>query len=1099
VSAIRLGLLVTLLVALPSGVGATRWFSYTEADGLPGEVAMDLVQAPDGAIWAATSGGVARIDRRQAPARWETISLDLFNVLAVDSRGVVWAGGPNGRLQWFAVDGTPLDTPVALPAEEIVDLDAGPNGEMWIGQSSWLRRWDPSLPGGVPDEWSMPGLGEDAVVLDIERTPFGRVWVGLGRGFAYFNGTTASLILLPDVFGFEARVSAVHVLDNEDVVVGSAAGKAYVYSQSGRFSTEVFADGSREHAIQDIHRDALGRIWFARKEAHRFDTAGDPNNPGVWSRTILGAEAGLNGDILYAIVESSPFVGTAGAPVGSREMWFANDLGVSVQAGFPWTSFRTETGGLSGGQCVSSTANCNTVRQIALDSARDVVWFGALWGLSRLRADDEWSVWSNGLLGAPPGLVGPRVDALHVDDDGRLWVASNSAGGIAAGVQYHDADADDADWVTLGSNVDRWHVSDIVRDENGFLWLAARDGAWRLDTSTTPFGETHFDAAAGVPAGALEAAAAGSGFLFVASAEGIGRFDLASEQWARWPLSGLAAPLPTRFSALHVQGGQVYAGTDAGMLVVSVDALSLAEATRLSAQSAIVGFPDDVRDIADGGNGSVLVATLSGLYRVNSALDRAGRISVRDGLPEEEILSLATDGDEVWIGTNGDGAAAHRFEAPETAILEPPPAVVTSTAVPVIVVVTGADADSPEELLQFELRVDDGAWQAPLPGPSLSFLPAALGLADGLHVLQVRAVDNGLIADGTPAMAAFEIDTSPPNPRVTSPTEGEAVRGVVTITGTTEDLEDGRFASSSVRAQHRDDPSAPPVIVQPSTAIAVVDATITTWDTTTLLDDWYVLEVLVLDTTGVQGVQRIDVLVDNTAPFADVTSPVEVRGNEGATVYSAAGDAAIAVPPFAFDGERTLTIERQSDSGAAGGFAFATGPTDLQLRKVGTLQLALPAGVEDSGNLSIHREVDGSWVPLGGTRENRADGVFYSVAVDRLGRYSLRTASTPPSNTAVISQLQAEPRHFKPRTGSVDRVSVSFVLGQPASVTAMVYNRAGRPRRVLVEGASMGAGQQVVYWDGRDRDGQVVASALYIICVEAGGERVTKVVTVGQN
>jgi hypothetical protein len=45
----------------------------------------------------------------------------------------------------------------------------------------------------------------------------------------------------------------------------------------------------------------------------------------------------------------------------------------------------------------------------------------------------------------------------------------------------------------------------------------------------------------------------------------------------------------------------------------------------------------------------------------------------------------------------------------------------------------------------------------------------------------------------------------------------------------------------------------------------------------------------------------------------------------------------------------------------------------------------------------------------------------------------------------------------------------------------------------------MGAGQQVVYWDGRDRDGQVVASALYIICVEAGGERVTKVVTVGQN
>jgi hypothetical protein len=63
----------------------------------------------------------------------------------------------------------------------------------------------------------------------------------------------------------------------------------------------------------------------------------------------------------------------------------------------------------------------------------------------------------------------------------------------------------------------------------------------------------------------------------------------------------------------------------------------------------------------------------------------------------------------------------------------------------------------------------------------------------------------------------------------------------------------------------------------------------------------------------------------------------------------------------------------------------------------------------------------------------------------------------------------------------------------------MVYNRAGRPRRVILDGTQLGSGQQVVYWDGRDRDGELVASALYIIVVEAGGERVTKVVTVGHD
>ena len=147
----------------------------------------------------------------------------------------------------------------------------------------------------------------------------------------------------------------------------------------------------------------------------------------------------------------------------------------------------------------------------------------------------------------------------------------------------------------------------------------------------------------------------------------------------------------------------------------------------------------------------------------------------------------------------------------------------------------------------------------------------------------------------------------------------------------------------------------------------------------------------------------------------------------------------------------------------------------------------------------VRGESDGALVRRVLEGDKRAYADLVARYRDRLGRYALRTTSTAPSNTAVISQIEAEPRHFKPRTGSVDRVSVSFVLGQPANVTAMVYNRAGRPRRVILEGAQMGAGQQVVYWDGRDQDGQVVASALYVICVEAAGERVTKVVTVGHD
>jgi len=243
----------------------------------------------------------------------------------------------------------------------------------------------------------------------------------------------------------------------------------------------------------------------------------------------------------------------------------------------------------------------------------------------------------------------------------------------------------------------------------------------------------------------------------------------------------------------------------------------------------------------------------------------------------------------------------------------------------------------------------------------------------------------------------------------------------------------------------------------------------------------------------------VRVLVDNTAPFSDVTSPVRVLGTEGATVFTAAGDASIQVPSFSFDGERRVTIERRDDAGAAGGAAYELGPAGLTLGKLGTLDIALPAGVQDNGDLAIHHFENGTWKALGGTRENRVGGASYSLGVTEMGLYALRTTTGVPSGPSMISALQAEPRHFKPHSGSAERVAVSFVLGQPAQVNAIVYNRAGRPRRVLLDGVQMGGGQQVVFWDGRDKDGQIVASALYIICVEAGGERVTKVVTVGHD
>lgn len=1074
----------------PPCAQATRWITYTLADGLPALDVLDLVQAQDGRTWVATPGGLARIDRRVPAARWESVSPEFFRFLAVDTRGVVWAAGDDGRLQWFDASGAVITTPSLLsPGASVTALYASPDGSVWLGE--WnpqqgikrLGRWREA----EETQW---WLALNGPIWDIDGAPSGRIWVGLDNGFGRFTGNGIFTVLTPDPS--DQATSAILALSDDEAILGTSHGNAYYYSfATFRFSAEVFGDNESQ-PVENITRDAFGLLWLARQEAYRFDTKSSPSTPQTWTKTVFDSNTGLNADVVNLIFESTPFQGTAMTPIGTRELWFGTDLGVSVLTAFPWTTYSTSFGALVCSEAITE-GNCNSVGHIVVDPHRDAVWFGALFGLSRRNADGSWDAWTNGSLpGTPPGLTHNTVFALHLDDDGRLWVSTGDLD-VPLALQYQDPGT--SNWVPVGNDDPRWRVADLARDANRMLWLAAADGAWRLDTSTDPFGETHFGTAEGVPAGPLQALATDANDVFVASEAGIGHFEQATGSWTAWPITALPGPGPWIFRELLVLQDTLYAATDHGLVVVPSSATSLAEATVLSAASDIRGgFATDLYSVADGGNGTMLVGAETGLYRLSADRRAAGRMDTRDGLPEANVICVTTYGDETWIGTKGDGAAGHVFEPPETAIVRPPGPVVVSSTNPALVVVDAADLDSPLDLMQFELRIDEGAWGVPQTGPNITFVPATLGLADGTHVVHVRAVDSGLLYDATPATAPFELDTSPPIARVTSPVEGAAVRGTVQIVGTADDVEDQRFDSYFVGARPRNDAALPLIEIQPWTNTPVVNAVIANWNTTQLSDDWYTLEVIVRDQLGVNGTLKVDVLVDNAPPFADVTSPQQVRGDRGATVYSVAGEARIVIPPFAFDGEQVITVDRVPDPETAAGEAFLLGPSGLRLRKDPTLELR---ATDQHEPLSIHRRNDTVWVPIGGTPEHRADGVYYAASIDRLGLYALRAPAAAVPGGVTISQLRAEPRHFNPRTSGLGQIAVSFVLGKPATVTALVYSRAGRPRRVLVEDRVLQAGEQVLYWDGRDDDGNLVASALYIVCVEAAGERVTKVVTVG--
>ena len=137
------------------------------------------------------------------------------------------------------------------------------------------------------------------------------------------------------------------------------------------------------------------------------------------------------------------------------------------------------------------------------------------------------------------------------------------------------------------------------------------------------------------------------------------------------------------------------------------------------------------------------------------------------------------------------------------------------------------------------------------------------------------------------------------------------------------------------------------------------------------------------------------------------------------------------------------------------------------------------------------------WKHVGGTINLQRRTL--SAAVFQLGRYAVMEMPTnvDSGQDLKITKLTCQPRFFSPKSDKA--AAISFQLSRGSTVTVKVYNAAGRLRRTLIEERQLSSGAQVLWWDGRDRDGHIVASNFYIITVEANGVNERKTIVVQNN
>ncbi|MCI0697310.1 T9SS type A sorting domain-containing protein [candidate division KSB1 bacterium] len=182
--------------------------------------------------------------------------------------------------------------------------------------------------------------------------------------------------------------------------------------------------------------------------------------------------------------------------------------------------------------------------------------------------------------------------------------------------------------------------------------------------------------------------------------------------------------------------------------------------------------------------------------------------------------------------------------------------------------------------------------------------------------------------------------------------------------------------------------------------------------------------------------------------------------------------------------------------------AYDIQPEALTLDKPATLTVAFKDTLGYRQNkLAIFRQGKNSeWIGIGGVVKVENDTLTsLTTAITEFGRYAVRRENIAGIGRTAISDVNIQPRIFSPAGGGQghgDRAGISFHLSNNAGVTVKIYNVAGRLKRTLRENVSLQVGTNAIEWDGRDDDGKVCVSGLYIVTIEAQGNVKTKTVAV---
>jgi ligand-binding sensor domain-containing protein len=511
--------------------GAAHWnldagtyTQYTTAGGLPSAYLTGVAQAPDGSLWFATLGGVARL-AGSTWTRWteaDGLVANAVQAIAVTPAGQVWIGTTEGIGRF---DGSGWTT--YLPGTRAYKVAVAPDGSVWFaGHGAGAIRYSPA--GDLWTAYTQAAGQPLAGVTALAVGPEGSVWV-------YENWQGVYRLAAPAASGsgggpwqkvqdHMALVCSIAVAADGTPWIGTCG------SMHSSFGNLLRGQGSGWQEIEGWHelgKPAIRSIAFGPGDALAVGTEKGlaVQQAGTW-RTLRGGPGRNRVTAVAVTPDGAAWFGfgddqfsAAGGGVSrfDGQMWqyFLGDANVRVLVVAPDAVLWAGTGcGVQrfDGAVWHEMAVCDdlgpgNVVDLAFGPGGEV-W--AATGMSLVRFDGQ--TWQD---------MGRMVSSIAAAPDGTLWASGWEGAQDSYYVAYYDGSA----WAQA---LDRSLASLTVMPD-GSVW--AVDGGRGL----VGFDGETWQPIAGVPAssacGAL--AVAPNGALWLNGQAGLARWD--DGVWTTYP------------------------------------------------------------------------------------------------------------------------------------------------------------------------------------------------------------------------------------------------------------------------------------------------------------------------------------------------------------------------------------------------------------------------------------------------------------------------------------------------------------------------------------------------------------------------------------